>query len=102
MGFIVYLGKMLKIKVSINLCRADVGMSEQFLYRAEVAAGFQQVGRKAVPEQMWVDPLRQSRFARPALDACLYAARADPAAPRSDEQRVFLRAGQICANPQPA
>ena len=55
MSLIVYLGKMLKIKVGIDLCRADIGVSEQFLDTAQVLAGFEQVGGEAVAEQVRVN-----------------------------------------------
>jgi len=40
--------------------RTHIGMTEQFLNRANIAAGFQQMSRKAVPERMTADLLRQS------------------------------------------
>jgi len=47
-------GQMLKIKVSINLCGGNVGMAEQLLYRAQVAAGFQHVAGEGVSKQVRV------------------------------------------------
>ena len=40
--------------------RTHIGMPEQFLNGADIAAGFQQMSRKAVPERMTADLLRQS------------------------------------------
>ena len=42
--FVVYLGQVLEVKVSIDLGRADVGVSQQLLDAAQVVARFQQVG----------------------------------------------------------
>lgn len=40
-SFIIYISKMLKIKVCIDLCRINVAMSEQFLDGSQILAGFQ-------------------------------------------------------------
>ena len=34
---------MLKIEMRVNLSRADIAMAKQFLHRAQIARGFQQV-----------------------------------------------------------
>jgi hypothetical protein len=54
MGTLISAGEMLEIKVGVDLGSADVGVAQQFLYAAQVAARFQQVGRERVPEQVWV------------------------------------------------
>jgi hypothetical protein len=36
-GLIIYLGKMLEIKVCVNLRRADICMAQHFLHTAQVA-----------------------------------------------------------------
>jgi hypothetical protein len=43
MRLIVDAGKMLKIKLGVNLCRRNVGVTEQFLDAAQILARFQQV-----------------------------------------------------------
>ena len=63
MGKFVSAGEMLEIKVRIDLCGTDAGVSEQLLDAAQVVAGFEQVGRERMAEQMRVDVLRH------ALDA---------------------------------
>ena len=35
-GFVVHLGQMLKIQMRINLGRADIGVTEQFLHGTQV------------------------------------------------------------------
>ena len=37
-GFVVYLGQMLEVKVSVDLGGTDIGMSEQFLHATKVVA----------------------------------------------------------------
>lgn len=46
MRSIIDFRQMLKIKMSINLCGADAGVSQHFLHCAQVATGLQQVGGK--------------------------------------------------------
>jgi hypothetical protein len=37
-GFVVYLGQMLEVKVGVDLGRTDIGMSKQFLHATKVVA----------------------------------------------------------------
>src|SRR5579863_949505 len=48
-GLVICAGKVLKIKVGIDLGGADVGVSEQLLDAAQIAARFKQMGRKRMP-----------------------------------------------------
>lgn len=41
MRLVVDFGKMLEIKMGIDLRRADIAMAQQFLDRSEIAAGFE-------------------------------------------------------------
>lgn len=50
MGLIVDLGKVLKIQVGIDLGGADISVAEQFLDRAQIAGGFQQVASERVAQ----------------------------------------------------
>ncbi len=52
---VVYLGKMLEVKVRIHLGSRDIGVPEQFLDAAEVMTGLEQMGGERMPEQMWED-----------------------------------------------
>ena len=99
MRLIVYLGEMLKIKVGIDLRRADVGMAEQFLDAAQVLAGFEQVGCEAVAEQVRVDPLRDAGDPGPVFDPAFDRARADTPAANTDKQGHFVRVGEDGPNP---
>ncbi len=38
MGFVVYLGQVLEVKVRIYLGRADIGMTEEFLNTPQIVA----------------------------------------------------------------
>ncbi len=43
MRLVVYASEVLEIEVGVDLRRAQIGMPKQFLYRAQVVAGFQHV-----------------------------------------------------------
>ena len=53
------MGKVLEIKMSIDLGRGYTRMAQQLLDGPQVTAGFEQMRREAVSEQMRVD--RESR-----------------------------------------
>jgi hypothetical protein len=42
-GLVVYLGEVLEVKVSIDLCCGDIRVPQQFLDTTQVVAGFEQV-----------------------------------------------------------
>ncbi len=46
MSFVVYLGEVLEVKVSIYLRRADIGVAEQLLDTTQVVTRLEQVCRK--------------------------------------------------------
>jgi len=52
MSLVVYLGKMLEVKVSINLSRRDIGMAQQFLDTTKIMARLQEVSGKRMPKEM--------------------------------------------------
>ncbi len=54
MRFIIYVGKVLKIKMSIDLSRGDARMAQQLLDSPQVTAGLQHVRREGVSEHMRV------------------------------------------------
>ena len=41
MRLVVYLGQMLEVKVSIDLCGTDVGVPQEFLDTAQIMTGFE-------------------------------------------------------------
>ena len=84
-GCVVYPGKVLEIKVRVDLGRADVGVPEQFLDRAQVARGFEQVRGERVTEHVRVDVLGQPLPSRPLGDPPLHDARAEPPAVHANE-----------------
>ena len=46
MGLVVGLREVLKVEMGIDLGGGDIDVAEQFLHRAQVRAGLQQVGRE--------------------------------------------------------
>lgn len=45
-SLVITLGKLLPVKLSVDLGCGELGMSQQLLHSAQVVAGFQQVGGK--------------------------------------------------------
>src|SRR5271154_2441192 len=84
-GCLVCAGKMLKIKVGIDLRGADVGVPEQFLDRAQIAAGLKQMRRKGMAQQMRVDAEREPLQLRAPRDPGLHQAPADAPARAANE-----------------
>lgn len=70
---IVYMGKVLEIKVRVNLGRGDTRMAEQFLDGAQVAAGFEEMRREGVSEYMRVDRKSRAPTFGPLFEPCLDA-----------------------------
>ena len=89
MRLVVNLGEALEIEVRVDLGGSQVGMAKQFLYRAQIAAGFQHMGRTGVAQGVRVQAAVQPVFNRPAPQALLYAAGADAGPAAVDEQRRF-------------
>ena len=56
---VIHLGQMLKIQPSINLRGADVGVAEQLLHRAQIAAALQQVAGERMAQHVRVHRHRQ-------------------------------------------
>ena len=61
-GRIVGLGQVLCVQPRVDLGRADVGVAQQFLYGAQVAAGLQQVAGKRVAQHVRVHRRGQPRL----------------------------------------
>jgi len=101
MRMVISAGEVLEIKVRVNLGGADVGMPQQFLHRAQIAAGFQQVAGEGMPEEMRVHALGQALSPAPALQPGLQGARTERPAARTDEQRAVFGPGQLAADSQP-
>ena len=65
-------------------------MPEEFLDATQVVAGFEQVGREGVPEQVWIDLCVDALAASPVVDACLHATPAKASAAIADEQGLLV------------
>lgn len=51
-GGVVDAGEMLKVEVGVDLGGANIGVPEQFLHRAQIRAGFEQVGGEGVAQHV--------------------------------------------------
>src|SRR5690606_9944999 len=91
-----------EVEMGVDLCGADVGMAEHFLHAPQVAAGFEHVGREAVPQEVRVHVLRDSLAYRPVADALLDGAAGDAAAAASDEYRLRVDGREGASHPQPS
>ena len=47
-GFVIHLGEVLEIEVGVDLSGGDIGVAKQFLYGAQVVAGFEHVAGEGV------------------------------------------------------
>ena len=52
MRFVIDAGEVLKIKVGIDLRRADIGVTQQFLHPPQVSAGLQKVRGEGMAQQV--------------------------------------------------
>ncbi|MNQ62145.1 hypothetical protein D3C85_764790 [compost metagenome] len=83
---------MLEVQVGIDLRGLDVGMAEQFLHRAQVLGGLQQMAGEGVPQHVRVQMLAQftnSGLVHPQLDG----SRGEATALLADEDRLLARVG---------
>ena len=75
MRLVIDLTQILEIQVGVDLRGGKIGMAEQFLDGAQIAAGFQHVGGEGVSQGVWVDmgldPLQQAPAGHPVLDAAM-------------------------------
>src|SRR5580692_843608 len=88
MRSVVNLREMLKIQVSIYLSRADVGVPEELLHPAQVAARFEQMAREGVAKHVRVHVHCEALASRPQIDPQLHRARTQPAPGTADEHRL--------------
>src|SRR5215469_2635320 len=93
-GSVINAGKVLEVKVRVDLGGGDVGVAEQLLHPAQLAARLQQVRSKGVPEQVRMHAQVQSLAARPVRDARLHGPWAEPRAVAAHEQRGLAGACQ--------
>ena len=84
-------GQMLKIQMRVYLRGADISVAEQLLYRAQVAAGFQDMSGERMAQHVRVDVSGESLFDGPIAQALLHGAGADaPAAPAHEQRRLII------------
>ena len=93
MRLIIDLGQMLEVEVGIHLGRRDMGVSQQLLYGAQVAAGLEQVGSKGVAQDMGMDLVVQTLLAGAQGHARFDGAHAQGRTADTDEQGGLRRQG---------
>ena len=76
MGRVVGLGQMLEIQPGIDLGRADIGVAEQFLHAAQVAARLQHMACKGMAQHMRMHRRAGVRQLAASLQALPYRGRA--------------------------
>ena len=86
MRLVIDFGEVLPIQMGVDLRRADAGVAEHFLHRAQVAGRLQDVGGKRVTQQVRMHVLAQAGLHGPALEAQLDAARRQAGAALAEEQ----------------
>ena len=97
---IVHVRQMLKVEVGINLRGGQVGVAEQLLHRAQIAARLQHVGSEGVAQLVRVDMAVDALFHTPFGEALLHVARRNAPPLIGQEHRVIFRPEQI-AHRQP-
>src|SRR5215472_2616811 len=101
-GSVVDAGKVLEVKVGVDLGRRDVGMTQQLLYPAQLPARFQQMRSKGMAEQVRVYVHSEPLPPCPQCHARLHRARAESHTVAADEERVLVVPGERRALLQPA
>jgi len=86
--------QMLKIKMSIDLGRGNVGMAQKFLYGTKVTTGFKHVAGKRVSQQVRMELLVGTTADSPTAKAGLDTSVAESFAPLADEQGSLTVIGQ--------
>ncbi len=94
-------GEVLEIKMGVDLCGTDAGVTQKFLHRPQVAAGFEQVRGEGMPEQVGMHAHREALGARVARDEQLHRAAAQAPAAVIEEQGVLADRGHRRTFAQP-
>ena len=87
MGSVVDLREMAEVELGVDLRRRDVGVAEQLLHRAQVAARLQHMRRERVAQHVRVDVCRHAGGDRARLQARAHLARRQSRAAAADEER---------------
>src|SRR6516162_2957286 len=101
-GSVVDAGKVLEVKVRVDLGSRDVGVTEQLLHPAQLPARFQQMRSKGMAEQVRMYVHSQPLPPGPHCHARLHRARAESYTVAADEQRVLVVPGERGALLEPA
>ena len=94
MGRVVGLGQMLEIQPGIDLGRADIGVTEQLLHAAQVAAGLQHVAGKGMAQHVRMYRRAGVCHLAASLQALPYRGRTQARAIAPGKQCRLRRAGQ--------
>jgi len=87
--------------VGVDLRGADVGVPEQLLDGAQVAAGLEQMGGEGMPQHVRMHRPVQALPARPVVESGLNGAVRQPPAAATDEQPGLFGVGQGMAHRHP-
>jgi hypothetical protein len=101
MSLIIDVCEMLEVEMRIYLRRRQARVTEKFLNGAQIAARFEQMGRKRMAQHVRVDPRWTTLPYRPMIDPRLDAARGQPLPSIADEQRVLIGGRKTGAREQP-
>src|SRR5208337_5421631 len=78
-------------EMGVNLRGRDVGMAEHLLHRAQIGAALQKMGREAVSERVWADPIESRVTGGPSLESLEESlARHRPLEPAQEHGRAGL------------
>src|SRR3569623_676876 len=98
---VVDLGEVLEVEVGVYLRRRDIGMPQQLLHRAQLAARLEHVARAGVAQHMRMQRRIETLFAAPVAHALLHCARRYAVAASAHEQRLFVLRRELSAHVQP-
>src|SRR5450631_2655516 len=101
-GTVVNAGKVLEVKMGIDLGCGDIRVPEKFLYAAKFSTGFKKMRSEGMPEEVRMHGYPQALAARPLGDPDLYGTRPQAASVLADEHGHFSGFDQGCALAQPA
>ena len=79
--------------VRVDLRGGDAGVTEQFLHRAQVAAGLQQMARERMAQDVRMHVGGDTAHDREPFEPDLHGAVGQPAPERTQEQRPLVAAG---------
>jgi hypothetical protein len=92
---------MAEVELGVDLCRRDVGVAEQLLHRAQVAARLQHVRRERVAQHVRMDVRRHAGGDRERLQSRADLARGESRAAAADEERRLVGVRDVAAAREP-